>query len=254
MALLIKAGVLLLYVFMVVMNGLANVLPFGGKTTGDVSADYPNLFTPEGFTFGIWGLIYLLLLGFVIQVLVSKESVVLDPSFKILALLFAASAVLNVSWLLAWHHDSILLSVVIMIALLVVVGGASRYGESGGTLAGVAFGTYFGWLSIALIANVTVFLTKIGFDGFGLSEISWLVLILLVGVMIGLLVLFRFGDMAYGLVFIWAYLGILIKHLSSSGWDRAYPPVIMVLIVSLIALTIVTGYTYVHNGYALLET
>ncbi len=30
--------------------------------TGELSDRYPNLFVPAGFTFAIWGLIYLLLL------------------------------------------------------------------------------------------------------------------------------------------------------------------------------------------------
>lgn len=254
MALLIKAGAILFYVFMVAMNGLANVLPFGGKTTGEVSADYPNLFTPTGFTFGIWGVIYLLLGGFVIHVLIAKESVVTDSSFRILIVLFAISSILNVSWLLAWHYDAILLSVLIMIALLVAVGLASFYAEAGGTLARIAFGTYFGWISIALIANMTVLLEKIGFEGFGIDKVNWLVLILLIGLLIGLLVLFRFRDVAYGLVFIWAYAGILVKHVSSTGWDRAYPSAILVLVVCLIGLSVMTGYVFFTNGYALHET
>ncbi len=254
MALLIKASAILFYVFMVLMNGLANVLPFGGKTTGDVSADYPNLFTPTGFTFGIWGVIYLLLGGFVMHVLIAKESVVMDSAFKILIGLFAVSSILNVSWLLAWHHDSIVLSVLIMIALLVVVGFALSYAEVGGSLARIAFSTYFGWLSIALIANITVLLKKIGFSGFGIAEVTWLVLILFIGLLVGLLVLFRLKHVAYGLVFIWAYAGILVKHLSQAGWDRSYPSAIGVLVVSLIGLSIMTGYVFFSNGYALYET
>ncbi|MFP4186996.1 MAG: tryptophan-rich sensory protein [Acholeplasmataceae bacterium] len=253
MALLIRVIALLFYALVVVMNGLANVLPFGGRTTAEVSADYPNLFTPTGFTFSIWGVIYLLLGGFVVHVLMAKENVITDPSFKILIGLFAVSSILNVSWLLAWHNDAILLSVIVMVALLVAVGLASSYAEAGGTLARVAFGTYFGWVSIALIANVTVLLKRVGFTGFGFEEVNWLILILLVGLVIGMLVLFRERNVAYGLVFIWAYVGILVKHLSSTGWDRAYPSAIVVLIICLAVLSITTGYAFFRNDFALVE-
>nr|MBP6687076.1 hypothetical protein [Lacibacter sp.] len=57
---------LLFFGFMITMNGLANGLPLNGYTTGEISAMYPNLFVPAGFTFGIWGVIYILLLGYVI--------------------------------------------------------------------------------------------------------------------------------------------------------------------------------------------
>ena len=52
--------------FMLVLNGLANGLPLNGSTTAELSARYPNLFVPAGSTFAIWGLIYLLLIVFVI--------------------------------------------------------------------------------------------------------------------------------------------------------------------------------------------
>jgi translocator protein len=52
------------FAIMIFMNYLANALPLGGRTTGELSTQYPNLFVPAGITFSIWGLIYLLLLGF----------------------------------------------------------------------------------------------------------------------------------------------------------------------------------------------
>lgn len=54
------------FVAMVMMNILSNVRPFNGQTMADVSARYPTLFTPAGFTFGIWSVIYVLLFGFII--------------------------------------------------------------------------------------------------------------------------------------------------------------------------------------------
>ena len=54
------------FALVLTLNTLANALPINGMNTGEVSALYPNLFVPAGFTFSIWGIIYLLLLGFVI--------------------------------------------------------------------------------------------------------------------------------------------------------------------------------------------
>lgn len=50
-------------------------------------------------------------------------------------------------------------------------------------------------------------------------------------------------DAAYGLVLVWAYLGILIKHVGASGFDGAYPAVIYTTVACLIALVIGGGYT-----------
>ena len=54
---------LLLTIF---VNFLANYLPINGLNSGEVSDFYQNPFTPAGFTFSIWGLIYTLLIIFII--------------------------------------------------------------------------------------------------------------------------------------------------------------------------------------------
>ena len=54
----------------VVVNGLSNALPLNGKTAGELSDQYPNLFVPAGLTFSIWGVIYILLAIFVIYGLI----------------------------------------------------------------------------------------------------------------------------------------------------------------------------------------
>ena len=55
------AWALMAYVVMVVVNALANIVPIGGNTSGEVSDAYANLFAPAGFTFAIWSVIYVLL-------------------------------------------------------------------------------------------------------------------------------------------------------------------------------------------------
>lgn len=60
----------ILLVSTIVVNYLATTLPIGGMTTGELSDLYPNLFVPTGFTFSIWGVIYLLLIAFVIWQLI----------------------------------------------------------------------------------------------------------------------------------------------------------------------------------------
>jgi hypothetical protein len=45
-------------------------------------------------------------------------------------------------------------------------------------------------------------------------------------------------DVLYGLVFIWAYSGILAKHVSESGWDGQYIGVIGVASALIAVLTL----------------
>ncbi|MDZ7650849.1 MAG: hypothetical protein U5K54_28980 [Cytophagales bacterium] len=68
--------------------------------TGQISDLYPSLFTPAGFTFSVWSLIYLSLIGFSTTQVIVKDK----PYFKELSLWFILSCISNISWILAWHH------------------------------------------------------------------------------------------------------------------------------------------------------
>ena len=48
------------------VNYLAQKLPINGLTQTDISESLPNLFTPAGLTFSIWGVIYLLLAAYTV--------------------------------------------------------------------------------------------------------------------------------------------------------------------------------------------
>lgn len=108
------------------------------------------------------------------------------------------------------------------------------------------FSVYFGWVTVATIANVTTLLVKLGFDGLGQSEALWTVLVILVGLVITSLTVIRNRDIAYGLTVIWAYLGIYIKHTSNQGWNSSYSIIIFTVVGSILALVAVEIYTLVN--------
>ncbi|MBN1275303.1 tryptophan-rich sensory protein [Candidatus Woesearchaeota archaeon] len=247
MKLLMKLLVALSFLAVVVINGLANMLPINGVTTGGVSDSYPNLFTPAGLTFSIWGLIYLLLAGFVLfslGVFGKKRSAAADK----VAWPFIISSLANIAWLFSWHYGLIWLSVVFMLCLLVsliVIATrlrSLRLSPAERWLVRLPFSVYFGWITVATIANITVFLVSIGWGGFGLSEAFWTVLVLVVGALIGLWRSYVDRDVAYLLVFVWAYTGILVRHLSPSGFAGEYGGVIVTLIVCLGVFVLMVGY------------
>jgi formate/nitrite transporter FocA (FNT family) len=62
---LTKSFASLAYLAMAAVNFLANGLPINNRSTGEISDAYPNLFAPAGPAFAIWGLIYILLAGYV---------------------------------------------------------------------------------------------------------------------------------------------------------------------------------------------
>jgi benzodiazapine receptor len=76
----------------------------------------------------------------------------------------------------------------------------------------VPFSVYLGWITIASIANVSVFLVSENWDGFGIGAETWATLIIIVALVITLLVLATRRDIAYGLVIVWALVGIAVKQ------------------------------------------
>jgi hypothetical protein len=221
------------FALMIMMNYLANAIPLGGKTTGELSAQYPNLFVPAGITFSIWGVIYILLLGFCILQFVPRNRVMVDA----LGLLFAISCVLNALWIVAWHYEKPGLSMIIMLLLLatlVMVNQRLTIFAPGITKS--AFGMYLGWICIATIANATAFLVAVNWQGWGLTGEFWASVMILAGAAISMLVLTRFWNPFTGLAVMWALAGIIIAR----SWPD-HRSVIIVAVVSFIAVTVLTA-------------
>lgn len=234
------------YVLMIVVNSLANILPINNRSTGDISDAYPNLFAPAGLTFSIWGLIYLLLGAYMFYQFTNKDQKN-EELFKRINPLFIATSLANMLWIFAWHYDFIGFSVLIMATLLLLlikiadILRVEQFNSLNKLFIWAPFSIYFGWITVAAIANITVFLVSIGWNGFGIEGFVWTSIILLVGVLIGILRMNKDKNFAYGLVIVWAYLGILFKHVSSDGFEEQYPSIIFTVIICLILLGFSVG-------------
>lgn len=248
----IRALLAVAYVVMIATNALANALPINGRTTGGVSDSYPNLFAPTGITFAIWGVIYILLGAHVLYQMGlfrapgGREPQAERAMLERVGVLFAASSFANAAWILAWHYDFIGLSTLLLATMLVLLIAITRILVRAELtlrerlLVRLPFSVYFGWLTVATIANTTVWLVSVGWDGLGIAESTWTVAILAVGALIGTAVILRDRDIAYGLVFVWAYLGIWLKHTADTGFAGAYPSVIITALTC-IAVFVVAG-------------
>lgn len=227
---------LITFIIMVAANALANILPINGITTGEVSDALFNLFAPAPITFAIWGLIYLLLGAYSIyQMKVVDDLSVRQNLMDDIALIFGFSNLANAAWIVAWHYGEILVSlglIVFVLICLILIANEIKYGSLYGKdffLIKAPFGIYFGWITVATIANVTSYLVSIGFDGFGIDESVWTILILVVSLLIGVITMRHYKDLAYGAVLLWAYAGIYLKH--TQVFDNEYPMVVIASIV-----------------------
>jgi hypothetical protein len=218
---------LLGYLGVIIVNSLANILPINGKYTGDISDSYTNLFTPAGLTFSVWGVIYVLLAVFSIYqlYLAFKGGDRGNAILSRIGIWFLISCAANIGWIFAWHYDMIGYSLLIMFVLLISLiilylrlqVGKNNADNAEKFMAYLPFSIYLGWITIATIANVTVFLVDIGWGAFGLRDQFWTILVIAVGVVITLCFIFMRKDIFYGLVVDWALIGILIKRMSDDS-------------------------------------
>lgn len=248
----VRIVVTLTYLAMVSVNYLANALPLNGRRTGDVSDAYPSLFTPAGITFSVWGLIYLLLGAHVLYqwglFRSGPESAGDAALLNRVGAVFAVSSLANTAWVFAWHYDLIPLSAVLIVVILVclarIVTTVRRADPVGRQrwFVSVPFSVYFGWTTVAVVANMTVLLVSWNWDGFGLPNATWAAVMVLVAVAIGTLTLVRNRDVAYGLVLIWAFAGILLRQVSAGGFDGRYPGIIAAVVAALVVLVVAEGW------------
>lgn len=201
------------FVVMIIVNYLTNLIPLNGITTGEVSASVPTLFTPAAYVFSIWGLIYLLLLFFVIYQFTAGKN---DFLIEKISPYFIISCVLNSVWIILWHYQQFFWTVIVIIALLisliliyVTIQDSKRNKETLDPYA--VFSIYLAWLCVATIANISVFLSSINWDGFGLGDVFWTVTVIIIGMIIALYMTRRYKDIIFSLVFMWAYIGISVK-------------------------------------------
>jgi len=115
-----QTNLLLAVLNVVGFNALANAVPLGGKTTGELSDQYPNLFVPSGLTFLIWAVIYLLLAVYAVYGLIQSIRM---PSQAVtftqkIGLLFLVTCIANAAWILSWHNEVLPLSLILMVISL----------------------------------------------------------------------------------------------------------------------------------------
>jgi len=227
------------YVGVVAVNVLASALPLGGKTTAELSDAYPNLFVPAGYVFSIWGVIYLLLLAFTVyQASPARRG---EGFLSKIGYLFALSCALNISWIFLWHYEYVIPSLLPMFALLIsliliytrldIGRGSPSRGER--LWVHLPFSVYLGWITVAPIANVVAALVSINWDGFGLSEVAWTVIMVAIAVVLTVVNTFTRGDVGYALVIVWALGGIAVKQMAIQAIVTAAGLGIIIVLASL---------------------
>lgn len=242
------------FIFVIIINYTANAGLINGQTVGDISAQYETLFTPAGYAFSIWGLIYLMISGFVIYQARGLFKKVDNDNFILqISRWFVVSCIANSIWIMAWIHDYIGLSVILITILLfslikiVVNTNMERWDAPFPKILLLwwPFCLYSGWITVAIIANISAYLTKVGWQGWGISDITWTIIMIIVAGIINLFMIASRNMREFGLVGIWALLAIAVAN-----WQLHQSIVITAISVSAIIFISVAIHGYQNRATA----
>ena len=213
-------------VFTIIFNYLSNTGIFNGKTIANVSNQYHNLFTPAGYAFSIWGIIYILLIGFVFYTgrsLFNPSKNEGDDFVEKIGWWFVVSCLANCTWIVTWLYGFTGLSVVVLllslISLLKILLEALKYnsGTAQKWFINIPFQIYTGWVSVALIAAVSAWLTKINWTGFGISEVIWTIILMIIATLIHLFMTWKKDAPIFAFVAVWALIAIAVANKEGSS-------------------------------------
>jgi TspO/MBR family len=196
------------------------------QDVGQVSDAYDSLFTPAGITFAIWGVIYTALLFFCIyhirMAFKNEDTHPANENVRRIGFWFILNNIGAAAWLIVWTKGWIPASAglilfqlltLIVIQLRLNIHDPSSKPDSK-IFTQFPLSIYFGWLTIATIANISVYLLASGWKGFGLdySPIEWTRIMIGIAVFLTALVVFTRRNVFFGLVIIWALYGIILKR------------------------------------------
>ncbi len=230
-------------IFTIVINYLSNSGALNGNTVADISNKYHNYFTPAGYAFSIWGVIYIGLLGFVFYTggsLFKKSqdhnTLENDVVLKI-GWWFVITCIGNSFWIVAWLYGYLGITVILMLIILfslsrIIINTRMEldfHPIKKYLFIFWPFAIYAGWISVALIANLAAWLTKIEWNGWGISQSTWTIIMIVVAGAINIFMIWKRNLREYAVVGVWALVAIAVAN-----WDGIKPIVYSSIIVAAI--------------------
>lgn len=226
--------------------------PLGGMSQADISDMYQTAITPAGFTFAIWSLIYLswISLGLIIaRAPLTTLTRVMFPTMtkhidsinvsQSVILPYSLAIGLTAIWIVPWAYNMIGISLIIMFVLL----GVLKYTFHTSLKEHLVFRSnvelFLGWIHIATIANITIWLVSLWFSGGGFPEVYWAIGVIGIATVLTLYYQYRYQTYIISLVFLWAMIGVLAAH------DIALQQMTVIGYMMVVILSM--GYTYIRK-------
>lgn len=240
----VNLGLLLLTL---VINFLGGTGRINNTSQAEVSDMYHTLITPAGFSFSIWSVIYgLLLISLLIMILKQKDHYYMKAIEEITPLLWT-SFIMNMLWIILFSYLQIGISTIFifiyLISLTLIVQRLRHINDKKYWLLPLTFGLNTGWLFIATVVNVSAYLVQIEWNGFGFTEDTWALIIMIVALLLATFVQFQIKNAVFPLPIAWAFYGIY-QELQTTG---SYSILEMTALIITGLLIILAIYFFIRN-------
>ena len=246
----------LFFVVTLAVNTLGAIGVINGLSQKQISDMYVTLITPSPATFSIWSVIYTLLLISVIVMIARKNDTYYDNAVDQITNLFRISCVLNIAWIVSFSYLLVELSLLFIlgfvITLALICQKLLKIQDKKHWLLPLTFGLYTGWLVIATVVNTAAALVKLKWNGFGLANDVWGIIILLIAVFLVIFVLTKNRNAAFALPVAWAYFGIYQFLKAPEGFKGEFGLLQTVALAGMAVLIVVAAIQLYRNRFSLL--
>ena len=150
----------IVYALTLIGNAVIEGGRVGGTTSADIAYGVFTWFTPAGYVFAIWSLIYVAMVVWLVAY--TRTAPVRADRFTMTSILFIASCALNVLWLALWHFELVAVSFIVILAeWLVLAALYLNVRRTMKTASGrVPVSIYTAWVTVATLANMAILVTR----------------------------------------------------------------------------------------------
>ena len=223
-----------------------------------ISDKYSNLFTPAGYAFAIWGIIYLSFIVYAIYQLLSKQR--RNTTYDRLAIPFILINLLGSLWIISFTAEMLTISILIMMATLITAIIAFQIAQKAIIRKDVKskwqiipFSLFVGWISVATIANFSAWFVSMGWRGGALGEITWTIIMILIAGILGIIFSYNQRNSIYAFVISWALLAIFVARKNTND-DIAYVALSIAALMAVAGIINLVKPKRFNHSYALLLT
>lgn len=236
---------LLVSVFAVVilinyLSTLGIILP---STQQEVSDKFANYFAPAGFTFSVWGFIYIgVALILYLEFKHRNNPMFLSEFQKHVKPLMLVWMGLNILWTLLWAYEVLAISYLVIALYGVVLFMLARNINKSAMLRAeslflvIPVGIHLGWIIVASFGNAMTALTQLDVTGLNTLGLTLTLVFMVVSLLLVIGSYMNTHNIGIIVVAVWSFAGIVMKHAPNSDF---IDPSMIIFISGIVAAVLV---------------